>query len=1382
MTNTNQAMGIKVSSEIVQQVKLRMAELESPDDPYKTGWTQENLAEMSNLGLKTVQRFLWGEPVNSNTLIRIMKAVGLEPENEIDNPSTETESNVIDWQVICEEVLDKQRDANELRRKATGLGAENHVYMPLDLVETKVKKQDRTPNNQDESSNRLKTEEVIYPHAQFLEDLLNWRRENKHIAIAGEAGAGKTTFLVTIAEKLKDSQFLPIFIGLADLQGRSLKTYINDVWLPHAMNEREANEEQKESLFQQFQTGKIWLLLDALDEMQAKSSAEALDRINREIKEVIGQSRVVMTCRLNVWDAYINRLPNFDTFKMGNLSLEQIDSFISQWFSLIKRPKNASILQEKLKEPKRDRIRDMVRHPLRLALLCQAFYLNPKADLPETKAGLYELFVRYFYEWKPNIVDVDLTTQDSSREELHQALGKLAIAAIDSDAGFRLSRSFAVKAMGNSDLFNLACDVGWLNLIDRNELHEEVYSFFHSTFQEYFAAMAIDNHSFLLNHIPNNHFEGSYRVFQAKWREVFLLFLGKRDNELLEQKRLLMNGLVTFKDDCEGFYTERSRLLAAEGTSEFYDFDKVEDVIEKVVESAFGYWNQEEQLWQEFDISVSQLSQITLRHTQRERTLFKIDDLLGTLYGALRDLWQHRNTEPWRERFNKVFNIEFQVIRIIADISVPDNWHSWLVSQLINWLTISSNEVLLDGEILEIYQKVCTGIPEAIEAVEVKISGLRTKISEQKETIRLLRDTTEENETELHMLNWINEASLQNSQVEYYEAIAGLKNTLAKIDPKYNINIVSQRHEELNQCESDTQKIKIIESILRIDPYDPRCVEILSQLSHSDNEDIKLKSYLIKLQTNQYNEEILQYLVEFLEKYQNKFQVAIVLIKAGRYNKRVFEIIFHSCLDSYSDYSDYHYIFVNPEINNDMNFCNGFDIYRTELQQYKDLFKYKQVAIDFLIELIENRQKGYTLAIEFIQDIAANDNSAVQDILVDVIKDEQLELNIRIYAATVLNKICAGHPVSILFLYDFLDNEQYREQALKSLLNVSFSVLKADEKNLLKVKLLYILDNRVQGSTNRFLLEIATLLGKLYPLHNKAVEVIFDFQNPKNLKNLNMICYSLSQIGISDSEIINELIALLNQRQEISQKDLDQIEQRFGSIFPVKRYDDKIYLLYLYDVKRHTVLYCLSKFGIGNKDVLTAFISEYLLNKHHPNVYSDLDKQYIKRCLSEVTSSTNYINFLKIWKSCSSEFSQSYENLSRLNYLVSPDFDRDVVQEELDRNIDHPEIRCLVVDIRQLEQESDPNVIAEEIAIKIFDSLGRQIPEVNRVSNLKRELLNLKRILGIEKLAIALYGNSANEAIAQLCQSLAPIQTRLFTGGQTTEEFITQINAWLSEM
>ena len=53
----------------------------------------------------------------------------------------------------------------------------------------------------------------------------------------------------------------------------------------------------------------------------------------------------------------------------------------------------------------------------------------------------------------------------------------------------------------------------------------------------------------------------------------------------------------------------------------------------------------------------------------------------------------------------------------------------------------------------------------------------------------------------------------------------------------------------------------------------------------------------------------------------------------------------------------------------------------------------------------------------------------------------------------------------------------------------------------------------------------------------------------------------------------------------------------------------------------------------------------------------------------------------------------------------------------------------------------------------------------------------------IDELAIALYGKSANEAIDQLCQNLTEsIPIRLFTGEKSTQELITQINAWLSEM
>ena len=65
---------------------------------------------------------------------------------------------------------------------------------------------------------------------------------------------------------------------------------------------------------------------------------------------------------------------------------------------------------------------------------------------------------------------------------------------------------------------------------------------------------------------------------------------------------------------------------------------------------------------------------------------------------------------------------------------------------------------------------------------------------------------------------------------------------------------------------------------------------------------------------------------------------------------------------------------------------------------------------------------------------------------------------------------------------------------------------------------------------------------------------------------------------------------------------------------------------------------------------------------------------------------------------------------------------------------------------------------------------------------LKWELLNLKFELGFEKFAIALYNKSANEAINQLCQNLAPTQMRPFTGGQTSEQLTNEVKAWLRKI
>ena len=76
------------------------------------------------------------------------------------------------------------------------------------------------------------------------------------------------------------------------------------------------------------------------------------------------------------------------------------------------------------------------------------------------------------------------------------------------------------------------------------------------TFQEYFAACtstservrAIDDWHFFLTHVPHNPEAGIYRIFESRWKQVILLWLGLRDIALQEKQ------IVRVIQNCQVFY------------------------------------------------------------------------------------------------------------------------------------------------------------------------------------------------------------------------------------------------------------------------------------------------------------------------------------------------------------------------------------------------------------------------------------------------------------------------------------------------------------------------------------------------------------------------------------------------------------------------------------------------------------------------------------------------------------------------------------------------------------------------------------------------------------------------------------------------------------
>ena len=340
-----------------------------------------------------------------------------------------------------------------------------------------------------------------------------------------------------------------------------------------------------------------------------------------------------MTCRLNVWDNKVNNpLTGFETYRTQEFKPEQVNEFIQDWFKCAKNSGKGRKLQTKLKESRHDKIRSLVTNPLRLSLLCQTFYLDKQGELPETKAGLYERFRRYFYEWKSDNIPEELKNSDDKKDELHKALSKLALAGIDSNTRFRLKRKFARKQMGDEKLLDLACRLGWLNVVDRDARNdEEVYAFFHANFQEYFAALAIEDWDYFLPRKHDNKpFEDRYRIFEPQWKEVILLWLGRDEDDVPDaDKEEFIKKLVEFDDGCgnHNFYY-RSYFLAAAGIAEFKECDLTDKIVKQIVEWVFGKFNSKTQKWERFVRKVEESAEEVLQETNRENAIEGLVELI----------------------------------------------------------------------------------------------------------------------------------------------------------------------------------------------------------------------------------------------------------------------------------------------------------------------------------------------------------------------------------------------------------------------------------------------------------------------------------------------------------------------------------------------------------------------------------------------------------------------------------------------------------------------------------------------------------------------------------------------------------------------------------
>ena len=494
-----------------------------------------------------------------------------------------------DWQEICRQNLTEQKQlTTNPFTNANGVTPQlDEIYVPLAIVESKPPK--LPSRNQQEE----KEEEKLIPIAEecFFEEVLRQGKsqisQGRKIAIIGEPGSGKTTRLQKIADWiLKQDLGLPIWISLADLTQPTVSQYIEEIWLKQTGKSLTIDELTQ-------QKDRIWLLLDGLDEMTSRVEM-------RHVSAVLGGwvqgARVVVTCRVNVWEADKNAFSGFDVFRNLEFNPEQVTDYIRRWFAGMGDAATGESLEAALAQSENSRLKELIQNPLRLWMLCQIWQTG--GGLPETQAGLYGQFVDWVYDWK---ADNEILDQ---REAIDTALARLALAAMeqkDEVSRLRLPENWVLQVLGSRPIFQAVMKLGWLNRVER--FPEAICVFYHASFQEYFAALAVDDWDYFL---PRNHVNfpvagKEYRIFEPQWKQVILLWLGRRD-VADEDKERFIEKLVNFDDGCNSIlYRYHAFYVAVAGIDEFETCSLADAIVQQVVDFGFGFYNKEKQEWQTFD-------------------------------------------------------------------------------------------------------------------------------------------------------------------------------------------------------------------------------------------------------------------------------------------------------------------------------------------------------------------------------------------------------------------------------------------------------------------------------------------------------------------------------------------------------------------------------------------------------------------------------------------------------------------------------------------------------------------------------------------------------------------------------------------------------------
>ncbi|MCC5642889.1 HEAT repeat domain-containing protein [Nostoc sp. CHAB 5824] len=1011
------------------------------------------------------------------------------------------------WQEICGAMLEKHKrlTTNELLFADEEMKFElEAIHVPLALVERNKPKKCSEDISAEQGSQLYEPsyeEKQRFEHGAFLEQIIGdgvGKTQGHRIALIGEPGAGKTTQLQTIAFWILDNNLgLPIWISLADLQGKSVKDYLLKDWLDDALEPVEdVTEEEKKALADLFKNNRVWLLLDAADEM---SSLQPLTEISQQLTGWVKHARVVLTCRVNVWEANANALENFETYRLLNFEYpRQVQEFIGRWFHNKDADKGERLWQE-LDKAERQRIQDLVKNPLRLALLCSTWQGSDQG-LPETKAGLYQQFVEEVYKWKEN----RFPTTEQQQDELNAALGRLAKRAIDQETSrFRLRHKFVREVLGDAkqqnSLFWLALKLGWLNEVGvaaESATKEKVYAFYHPTFEEYFAALAINDWHEFLNHVPDNPALGVYRIFAPQWKEVILLWLGREDVGR-EKKEEFIQALVEFDDGCgecraidrvrRGFYEFRAYFLAAAGVDEWKNSCNADAIVAEIVKWGFGEFKVEQNKRVEFLTPIAEGAKTALPQTNRIEAIAALVELIGN------PQLDNDTRKQAAESLGKIGSGNQKAIDALVElIGNPqlDDHTRWQAAESLGEIDLG-NQKAIDALVELIGKPQLDDYTRwlAAESLEKIGSGNQKAIDA---LVELIGKPQLDNDT-----RWLAAYSLGKIDPGNQKAIDALVELIGK--PQLDDYTRSLTASSLGEIGSGNQKA--------IDAL----VELIGKPQLDNDTRSLVASSLGEIDPG--NQKAIDALVELIGKPQLDDQTR----RLAAHSLGEIDPSNQKAIDALVE------LIGKPQLDDQTR--------RLAAHSLGEIDPNNQKAIDALVELIGKPQlDDYTRwqAAFSLEKIGSGNQKAI-DALVELIGKPQLDDHTRSLAASSLGKIGSGNQKAIDALVELIGKPQLddhtRRQAASSLGKIGSGNQKAIDA------LVELIGKPQLDDTTRR--QAASILGEIGSGNQKAIDALVELIGKPQLDDTtrSLAAHSLGEIGSGNQKAIDALVELIGKPQ-----------------------------------------------------------------------------------------------------------------------------------------------------------------------------------------------------------------------------------------------------------